>query len=98
MEYLLEAPIRFWKCPSCDKVDRTQRSDVHTQFHDCPALGGVSIPLVEVQDLDDKVKARQVSVQSEYGYETASIRTERIDGSNDVTVFPRPAVATGMRG
>ena len=88
---LLDAPTRFWRCPSCSQVDRTQRSDVHTQFHDCPALGGLNIPLVEVQDPDDIPKARQRRVQSESGYETASVVTERIDGSNDCTVFPQPA-------
>jgi len=89
---LIDAPIRFWKCPSCGKVDRTQKAEVHTQFHDCPALGGLNVPLVEVADPDDKVKARQVPKMSEYGYDTASVVTERMDGSNDCTVFPGAAV------
>ena len=54
MTHVLEAPIRYWKCPSCLTVDRTQRADVHTQFHDCPALGNAAIPLVEVSDPDEK--------------------------------------------
>lgn len=91
---LLDAPVRFWRCPSCSTVDKTQRADVHTQFHDCPALGGLNVPLVEVQDSDDRPKARQLEVQSEYGYETASVLTERMDGSNDCTVFPQPAQIT----
>jgi hypothetical protein len=94
-DFILEAPVRFWKCPSCGITDKTQRPDVHTQFHPCPALGNVTIPLVEIPKLDDRPKARQVVVQSEYGYERAAVRTERLDGSNDVTVFPQPAVATG---
>ena len=88
---VLEAPVRFWKCPSCQTVDRTQKAEVHTQFHTCPAMGDISIPLVEVSDPDDKPRARQVAMQSEYGYDTASIVTERMDGSNDCTVFPAPA-------
>jgi hypothetical protein len=91
--HLLEAPIRFWKCPSCRLTDRTQRADVHTQFHPCPALGNVAIPLVEVQDPDAKVRARQIVVPSAVGPGNAAVRTERLDGSNDTTVFPRPAVA-----
>ena len=90
---VLEAPVRWWKCPSCGATDRTQRADVHTQFHGCPALGGVSIPLAEVDDLDDKPAARQVIVASEFDHGMASVRTEREDGSNDLTVFARPAVA-----
>jgi hypothetical protein len=91
---LLDAPTRYWRCPSCPTVDQTQRSDVHTQFHDCPALGGLNIPLVEVRSPDDAPKARQRSVQSEYGHETAAVLTERMDGSNDCTVFPQPARMT----
>ena len=90
---VLDAPVRFWKCPSCQTVDRTQKAEVHTQFHDCPALGGISIPLVEVTDPDEKPKARQLAVQSEYGYERAAVLTERMDGSNDCTVLPNPALA-----
>ena len=92
--HLLDIPVRWWRCPSCGVTDRTQRADVHTQFHPCPAMGNVSIPLVEVASPDDVPKARQVAVQSEYGYETAAVNTERLDGSNDCTVFPLPAVAT----
>ena len=89
---VLKPPPMYWKCPSCGKEDVTERTDVHTQFHECQALGGVSIPLVNVRSLDQKPKARQVAVQSEYGYNTAAVRTERSDGSNDVTVFAQPAV------
>ncbi len=91
---VLDTPIRFWKCPSCGTTDRTQRAEAHTQFHPCPSLGSVVIPLVEVHDIDDRPAARQVVVQSEFGYESAAIRTERIDGSNDLTVFPQPAVGS----
>ena len=91
---VLEAPVKFWKCPSCETTARTQRADFHQEFHACPALGNMNIPLVEVNDPDDNPRSRQVAVQSEFGYETSSVRTERMDGSNDVTVFPQPAVGT----
>jgi hypothetical protein len=92
--FVLKAPVRWWKCPSCDKVDRTQNPDMSAvQFHNCPALAGMSIPLVEVKDPDAKARARQVAVESEYGYQTAAVRTERLDGSNDTTVFPGAAQA-----
>lgn len=95
----LAAPVRFWKCPSCQTVDKTQRSDVHTQFHPCPALGGVSIPLAEVSDPDDKPDARQVTIGRDDGPGLASVLTERGDGSNDCTVFPTAArsIAKGPR-
>lgn len=84
---LLDAPVRYWKCPACLAEDRTEKAGIFTQFHPCPALGGVSIPLVEVQHLDEKVKARQLAVEG-------AVRTERMDGSNDCTVFPQPASAS----
>ena len=84
---LLEAPVRWWKCPSCGTEDRTQRSDVHTQFHNCPALNGMNVPLAEVASLDDKPQSRHLVVQREDGPDVAAVRTERMDGSNDVTVM-----------
>ena len=93
MVVLLEAPVRYWKCPSCGCSAQTQRAEVHTEFHNCPAIGGVGLPLVEVHDVDDKPKGRQIIVPSEYGPGNAAVRTERLDGSNDVTVFPPTAVA-----
>lgn len=95
MVFNLDVPTRYWRCPSCPAVAVTKRADAHTEFHDCLALGGLNVPLVEVNDLDDQPRARQLKVQSESGYEVASIRTERMDGSNDVTVFPRAAAAEG---
>lgn len=91
---ILDAPVRYWKCPSCRLTDRTQRPDVHTQFHECPALAGASIPLAEVSDPDDKPDAHHVVVQRNDGPEVASILTERGDGSNDCTVFAPAATAT----
>ena len=91
---ILEGPVRWWKCPACETTDRTQRADAHTQFHPCPALNNAFIPLVEVHDTDANPHARQILVPSEYGPGSSAVRTERMDGSNDVTVFPTPAAAT----
>jgi hypothetical protein len=94
---LLEAPVRYWKCPSCDITDRTQQAGVHTQFHSCPALGNVNIPLVELRRQDAKPDGRQVVVNREDGPGVASIRTERGDGSNDCTVFA-PTASVSSKG
>lgn len=88
---ILNAPVRYWKCPECQATARTQIAEAHQEFHHCPALGISHVPLFEVQDPDAKVRGRQVIVQSVYGPEVAAVRTERADGSNDVTVFPAPA-------
>lgn len=91
--HILAAPVRYWKCPECDATAKTQIAEAHGEFHYCPALGIAHVPLIEVPDPDAKVRGRQVVVQSEYGPEVAAVRTERADGSNDVTVFPRPATS-----
>jgi hypothetical protein len=97
--HLLPAPVRWWRCPSCGVTDRTERADVHTQFHPCPALGGVTVPLVEVRRADDRPDGRHLIVPREdySGNDTAgpiaAIRTERGDGSNDCTVLAPTATA-----
>lgn len=96
---ILDVPVRWWHCPACDLRDRTQQPGVHTQFHNCPAVGGVAIPLVEVGGPDRHADGRHVVVMREdYAGDAdpvAAIRTERGDGSNDVTVL---APAAGVQG
>ncbi len=95
---LLNPVVRWWRCPSCNVTDRTERSDAHTQFHSCIALGGVTIPLVEVADPDARPDGRQLVVEREdyagHASPIAAIRTERGDGSNDCTVFVPTATSS----
>ena len=93
-DFLLEPVERWWRCPSCDTVDRTARYDAHTQMHNCAGLNGLSVPLVEVPSQDTRPYAAQIPVEredyigSEIGASRISaVRTERGDGSNDVTVL-----------
>lgn len=96
-EIIFDAPVRWWHCPTCDTRDRTQQPGVHTQFHHCPALGGVALPMIEVRSCDANADGRQVVVEREdyIGRSNASpvsaVNTERGDGSNDCTVFPTVA-------
>lgn len=90
---IIEAPIRHWHCPSCGVRDQTQRVEVYTQFHDCPAFAGAGIPLIEVAGPSEEARGRHVPVMGEHataGLVMASIRTEREDGTNDCTIFPAP--------
>lgn len=90
---ILNPPVRWWRCPSCQTTDRTERSDIHTQMHNCPGLLGIVVPLVEVATLDTEPDAQHVLVEREdyIGFEHAdhimAVRTEHGDGSNDCTVF-----------
>ena len=100
-ELLLDAPIRWWRCPSCDVTSRTQRNDVHVQYHDCAAMNGLTMPLIETRDWDDKPDGVQRAVEREdyVGDEilnplagtTMAVRTERADGSWDQTVYAATA-------
>lgn len=100
MTALLEAPVRHWACPSCQTVDRTQRADAHTQMHNCPGMGGLTLPLVEVRNADARPDARHVLLEREdyVGDSGAgrymSARTDHGDGSNDITVYAQPATNT----
>ena len=92
--FVLEPVERWWRCPSCDTTDRTLRYDIHTQMHICPGMNGLNVPLCEDQSHDSTPDARQVIVEREdydgpYNHTNtiSAVRTERGDGSNDVTVF-----------
>jgi len=91
---LLDLPAHYWHCPACRFRDVTHRSDVHTQFHECKALMFSYIPMIEVASPDAIADGRQVIVLREDDGSLASIRTERGDGSNDVTVFVPVATTT----
>jgi hypothetical protein len=100
MPVLLEPVVRYWKCPSCGLIDRTESVTLgDVQMHHCPALGNIALPLSEVSDPDDAPQSRHVLVEREdYGLNPlvgriASIRTERKDGSNDCTVLAPTAYA-----
>jgi hypothetical protein len=100
MTVVLTPPNRYWKCASCGLSDVTQRADIHTQMHPCPALMGVSIPLEEVSSPDATPVSRHVAVEREdyIGDELGAgrymaIRTDRPDGSNDIAVLAPTAAA-----
>lgn len=90
---LLEPPVRLWSCPSCSTVDRTQKSEPHTQMHHCGGFNGLAAPLVEVQHIDDRPDARhKLLMRDDYCGDAAisplmAIHTDHGDGSNDRTVF-----------
>jgi hypothetical protein len=96
---LLDAPVRWWHCPSCGLRDRTQQAGVHTQFHPCPAIGGVNLPMVETRTPDADADARQrIVMREDYARSAnpvAAVHTERGDGSNDVTVLAPAASVKG---
>jgi hypothetical protein len=70
--------------------------------HNCPKLGGVQVPYVEVGgqrsrlvlvERDDYEGAELGLVHTDDGRSITSVRTERYDGSNDTVVFAPTAHA-----
>ena len=90
---LLDAPIKWWRCPSCPMVDKSQQAGPHTRMHICPALGNATIPLVEVASPDATPDARHVFIEREDYAATpdasriAAISTRHGSGRIDCTVL-----------
>lgn len=99
---LLQRPVTYWMCPSCGRRHQTTELRVHSSLHECPALGGVIAPFIEVTGEDDpalksvrhKVIEREDYVgeetgvfHDEHGKAVMAVHTERADGSHDTHVF-----------
>ena len=82
-------PVHRWHCPACDQRDETRNAGPHTQFHNCPANGGLGIPMVEVRNHYSDADARHQFRGD--GIEGAAMDTEHGSGRVDCTVFPIPA-------
>jgi hypothetical protein len=100
---MLEPPATFLRCPSCGQVGQTERVDARA-MHACPALSGLTAPLVKVKRPDDTPVERHLLIERE-DYLGNSIgvgrfmatRTERPDGSFDCTAYAPTAIGS-LRG
>lgn len=88
-------PPTVWVCASgCPAVDRTPGTAAN-RFHTCPALGGLTSPLVpqgsgarvRAVEREDYVGSEDVQYDWNTGRPVMAIVTERPDGSNDVAVM-----------
>jgi hypothetical protein len=94
---VLTPPPRQWECPHC--WDRAVTPwDVPNRFHDCPALAGITAPMVpagsgarvRTVEWDDYTGNRDVQ-HDDNGRPIAAVYTDRPDGSNDCIVLPSTA-------
>lgn len=83
---------QHWVCPNCPATAVTVGKP--NRFHACPALGGLSAPLVlEGVDVRVRVVEREDYVGNEIvqrdgdGRPVMAVLTERPDGSNDCMVM-----------
>lgn len=90
---------RRWECPNCAVKDVTHEPQMHTRYHSCRGLRGLTAPMVpagtrakvEAVERGDYVGGEQVTVDGE-GRPVMSIVTTRDDGQ-DCTVFAPAANA-----
>lgn len=96
----LQAPERRWYCPNCPATDVTREAGPHTRFHPCPALAGLTAPMVEVGvrakveavERDDYVGRELVQTDGN-GRPVMAVVTTRDDGQ-DVAVYAPTASAS----
>lgn len=99
---ILEIPQQFWECPSCGLIDVTREQRVHTRMHPCPALAGLTAPMVPAggkarhvaRDREDYVGHEQVRLDDN-GRPVMAVTTEHDDGRQDCTIFAPAASAHG---
>lgn len=98
---------RVWECPACQLRDRTSGPQTN-RYHPCPALGGLTAPMVDVthHDLNPTAQRLRVIDRDDYvgseivtttntGRPAMAVDLERADGSNDRIVFPGCASVAG---
>ena len=98
---VLEVPPRHWHCPSCRRDDVTREARPHSRMHDCPALGGLSVPMLAAGadarlvavEREDYVGRERVRLDNR-GRPVMQVVTEHADGRRDATVYA-PQAAFG---
>lgn len=100
MQHLLN-PEQHWVCPNCNFKSVTHEAEIHTRYHDCRGMKGLSVPMIQAG-----VKAKVKSVEREDyigqeevqydgdGRPVMKVIVEREDGY-DTTVYAPMATAGG---
>jgi hypothetical protein len=91
---LLLLPEQRWECPNCTKTDITHEAQMHTRFHRCGGLAGMTAPMVPA-GTSCKVEAiereayigKEIVTYDKHHRPIMSVRTTRDDGE-DLAVFP----------
>lgn len=92
---ILRPVARHWHCPNCDLTTVTNRPDVHTPFHACRGLRGISAPMVpdgtrakvETREREDYIGAERVQVDGD-NRPVMSVVTTRDDGQDCAVLAP----------
>lgn len=91
----LEPPVTRWYCPSCGAQDVTRQFGVHTRFHNCAGLRGLSAPMVpagtkakHVVNVREDYEGGQLAQRDEDGRALMNIVTVRDDGQDCTVLAP----------
>lgn len=90
---VLSPPVTRWECPNCPARDTTREAQIHTRFHSCSGLAGLTAPMVPegirvkvtAREREDYIGAEDVQYNAN-GRPVAQVITER-DHGTDVIVF-----------
>lgn len=93
MQGTVLTPEQHWVCPNCTHTDVTHEARVHTRFHACRGMKGLTAPMVpegtrckvEAHERDDYIGDELVRLNGN-GRPVMKLVTTRDDGT-DVVVF-----------
>lgn len=91
--------VHDWYCPNCGATSRTTEARPHSRFHTCPALAGMTAPMlpagtrakVVAVEREDYVGEAMVQTDDN-GRPIMAVRTIRDDGEDAIVFAP---TATG---
>ena len=94
---------RHWVCQACPQTAVTTTAGPHTQFHQCPGMHGMAVPMtedgadctVELNEREDYIGSELVQYAPGNGRPYMSAVTRRGDGSCDTAVYAPVATAGG---
>jgi len=94
--------VHHWYCPACHKEATTTETRAHTEFHRCPRMRGLEVPMVpagtkaklEVREWEDYVGKEKVQLDPERGRPVRSVITTR-DNGQDVAIYAPTATIEG---
>lgn len=94
---MLSPPTVYWSCPSCRLIEQAEGTLDSSRLHPCPALSGMSVPMVpsatlKRPDARHVVRERQ-DYLGDHSNPIMGVETQHADGHTDVVVYPETAKA-----
>lgn len=99
---ILNQPVVVWMCERCPAVVRKPRDLAAQEFHNCPGMGMLSMPMVEqgvkvkvtVNEREDYINNDVVQVDGN-NRPVMSVTTEREDGIDCAVYAPTASIRKG---